>query len=64
MLKRKFEEEFLEMETNIKKMKINKKRKFEEFLEIETNIKKMKINNENYLFSEYVKYKRTILMYL
>jgi hypothetical protein len=70
MLKRKFEEDLLQIELNVKKMKINEKlkinekRKFEKDLTfIEKNVKKMKLN-ENDIFADYVNYKRTILMYL
>ena len=72
MLKRKFEDDLINIEKNIKKIKINEnkinqKRKFkEDCIEVEKNIKnikKMKIN-ENDLSTDYINYKRTILMYL
>ena len=72
MLKRKLEEEIINIQKNVKKIKlnqeknkINEKRKFKEDLTfIEKNVKKIKLNEPNDEFSDYVNYKRTILMYL
>lgn len=72
MLKRKLEEEIINIQKNVKKMKINEekikinqKRKFKEDLTfIEKNVKKVKLNEPIDKNCEYVNYKRMILMYL